>query len=102
MSYLAFYILNPPNARIIMSTKIELSRITIDIPKVDHKKLKALAALHERSMREIIVELIKQHLECGLSHYPNKKTQDVLRNIEEGKNLVEAKNINDLFQKLGM
>lgn len=90
------------NERDVMSTKIELSRITIDIPKVDHRKLKALAALHDKSMREIIIELIEEHLRCGKSHYPNKKTQKALKNVEAGKDLVKAEGIDDLFKKLGM
>lgn len=86
----------------IMSTKLELSRITIDIPKVDHRKLKALAALHDKSMREIIIELIEEHLNCSKPHYPNKKTQKALANVQAGKDLVEADSVDDLFKKLGM
>lgn len=85
-----------------MSTKAELSRITIDIPKVDHKKLKAFAALHDKSMREVILELIEGYLGCSKSHEPNKKTQSAVKNIEKGKDLVKAKNAEDLFKKLGL
>ena len=85
-----------------MSAKTELSRITIDIPKIDHKKLKALAALQDKSMREIIIELIEGHLSCSKSHYPNKKTQKALANVEKGKNLVVTENVDELFKKLGM
>lgn len=45
-----------------MSTKNDLSRITIDIPKEDHKRLKALAALEGKSMREIIIESIEERI----------------------------------------
>lgn len=45
-----------------MSTKSELSRITIDIPKEDHKRLKALAALEGKSMRELIIESIEERI----------------------------------------
>ena len=34
------------------------TRITFDIPTVDHKKLKVLAALEGKSMREILIEII--------------------------------------------
>jgi esterase/lipase len=44
-----------------MNTK-NLSRITIDIPKADHKKLKTMAALQGKSMREIVVQSIKNYL----------------------------------------
>ncbi len=45
-----------------MSTKNELSRITIDLPKEDHKKLKALAAITDKSMRDVVVELINDYI----------------------------------------
>ncbi len=41
-----------------MKNREELSRITIQIPKTEHKRLKARAALSGKSMREIILELI--------------------------------------------
>ena len=85
-----------------MKIREELSRITVDIPKVDHLKLKAMAALTSKSMREIIIELIEEHLGCSKSHIPNKKTREAIGNIEKGKNLVKAKNVDDLFKKLGM
>jgi ribosomal 50S subunit-associated protein YjgA (DUF615 family) len=77
-----------------------MSRITIDIPTIDHKKLKALAALQGRSMREIVIESIEEHLSNvkGL----NKETLKALANIEKGRDLIEAKDAEDLFRKLGI
>ena len=92
-----------------MSTKNELSRITIDIPKIDHKKLKTMAASLGTSMREIILESIKERLatqkqeaECPYSHTPNEETLRVFKNVQEGKNLVIAKDMKDLRKKLGL
>lgn len=87
--------------------KAELSRITIDIPKTSHKKLKAMAALQGVSMREVINNLIDQQIlgdsaECPHGHIPNKKTTKVLKNIKEGKNLVKAENVQELLKKLGL
>lgn len=62
-----------------MNIRKDLSRITIDIPKVDHRKLKTLNA-----------------------KIPNKKTLKVIADIEAGKGLVKSKNIDDLFKKLGI
>ena len=39
-----------------MSAKTHLSRMTIDIPEEDHKRLKALAAVLGKSMREIVAD----------------------------------------------
>jgi len=43
--------------------KQNLSRITIDIPEEDHKKFKAFAAIKGKTMKELVVEAIKNHLE---------------------------------------
>jgi len=72
-----------------MATKIALSRITIDIPKVDHQRLKAMAALRGKSMREIILEAIESIEECALSsHLPNKKTIKAIKDADNEKVLL--------------
>ncbi len=80
--------------------KNELSRITIDIPKVDHKRLKAMAAILGKSMQTIVRELIEETLKS--SHYPNKTTIKAIRDAEAGKGLVKSDSVKDLFKKLGI
>ncbi len=81
------------------------TRITVDIPTVDHKKLKMLAAYHGKSMREIFVELIERGLEeykeCSEDHTPNETTQKALDNVKNRKGLQKANTIEELFKKLG-
>ena len=48
-----------------MNKKENLSRITIDIPEEDHKRFKAIAAIQGKSMREIVVEAIQEHLKTS-------------------------------------
>jgi antitoxin component of RelBE/YafQ-DinJ toxin-antitoxin module len=38
----------------------------------------------------------------GRSYVPNKETRQSIENIEKGKNIVRAKDIKDLFRKLGI
>lgn len=83
-----------------MTAKSHTSRMTIDVPKEDHKRLKALAALLGKSMREIISEWIHEHLYS--SNNPNAETLDAIKQIENGENLIESDNIEDLFKKLGI
>ena len=83
-----------------MESKKELSRITIDIPIADHKRLKALAAILGKSMRDIVITSIEEHLHKV--KIPNKKTLRTIANIEAGKDLVQAENAEDLFKKLGI
>lgn len=74
------------------------SRMTIDVPEEDHKRLKALAAVLGKSMREIILGWIHQHLYS--SNTPNAETLEAIKQIESGENLIESKDIDDLFKKL--
>lgn len=83
-----------------MSAKNHMSRMTIDVPEEDHKRLKALAAVLGKSMREIVIEWIHEHLYS--SNTPNAATLDAIKQIEREDNLVENENIEDLFKKLGI
>ncbi len=81
------------------------TRVTVDIPTVDHKKLKMLAAYHGKSMREIFVELIEHGLEhyqeCSEDHTPNEVTKRALENVKIRKGLKKADTVEELFKKLG-
>ncbi|HLC07068.1 MAG TPA: hypothetical protein VJJ26_02675 [Candidatus Babeliales bacterium] len=83
-----------------MNSKKELSRITIDIPMADHKRLKALAAILGKSMRDIVVDLITDYLHKV--KIPNKTTLGIIADIEEGKDWIHAEEAQDLFKKLGI
>ncbi|MFH1831760.1 MAG: hypothetical protein ABH827_03050 [bacterium] len=58
-------------------TEITLSRITLDVPEETHKKLKMMAAILGKSMRDIIIEAIEEHL-----HGVNSPNKDVIRAIK--------------------
>ncbi len=83
-----------------MDIKNDLSRITIDIPKESHKRLKAMAAILGKSMREIVIESIEKRIYS--EKMPNKKTLKAISDVEKRKDLTETKNIDDLFKKLGV
>lgn len=83
-----------------MAAKSQTSRMTIDMPEEDHKRLKALAAVLGKSMREIIIEWIHEHLYS--TNTPNAETLDAIKQIECGENLIESTDIDDLFKKLGI
>lgn len=84
-----------------MNTK-ELSRLTVDIPKEAHKRLKALSILREQSMRDMIIEAIQLLDECPRNHIPNKGTVEAIEQTKSRKNLVECSSVEDLFKKLGI
>ncbi len=84
-----------------MSTKAELSRITIDIPTLEHKRLKALAAAKGLSMKELIMEPVREKYCCEDLDF-NKETKQAMKDAENRKGLVKVKNTKDLFKKLGL
>jgi hypothetical protein len=84
-----------------MRSKAEISRITLDVPKALHKKLKTQAALQGKSMRGIILDALKLTEACRLSdHVPNKITRKAIKDAQNERNLTRAKNIQDLVKKL--
>ncbi|HBR70201.1 TPA: hypothetical protein DIC20_05110 [Candidatus Dependentiae bacterium] len=86
-----------------VSTKGELARVTIDMPKTIHKRLKMQAALQGKSMREIILNALELTDACRLNaHIPNKITQKAIKDIKDQENLVEVKNVKELLKKLGI
>ncbi len=93
-----------------MDTKKALSRITIDLPKIDHKRLKAMSVVTGKSMRQIVVDLItnkltnykKKSLKCTHDHKPNKTTIRAIKDAENRKNIKESKSVNELFESLNL
>lgn len=45
-----------------MAGNNNISRMTIDLSKEDHKKLKAVAAILGKSMREVVLEAVEKYL----------------------------------------
>lgn len=80
-------------------------RFTIDLPKEKHKRLKTMAALSGKSMRDIIVEALdvfyKEYSPIAYNE-PNAETKKVLDEIKRGEGLIKCENLDELFKKLGI
>jgi hypothetical protein len=76
------------------------TRLTFELPAIDHKKLKALAALAGVSLKDLILECLKENLLS--ENVPNEETIRVFKDTDERKNLVRYKNADDLINKLGL
>lgn len=76
------------------------TRLTFDIASIDHKKLKAIAALSGVSIKDLVVNCIKENLLSD--NIPNEETLQVFKDTDEGKNLIHCDSIDDLFEKLGL
>ena len=70
-----------------MDNRKNLSRLTSDIPKQYHVKIKSIALLTGKTIREVLMDAINAiSLKCITSdHIPNKETQTVLEEIKKGK-----------------
>ena len=83
-----------------MNGKNGMSRITLDIPKESHKRIKALSAVIGKSMREIIVDAVNDSFKR--TKIPNIKTLEAMKNVENRKGLKSYDSVEDLFKKLGI
>lgn len=87
-----------------MSNKNELARLTADIPKEYHTKIKSIALLTGKTIREILMEVIDSiDIKCIESdHIPNEETRKIFEEIKKGKNLIRGKKAEALTKKLGL
>ena len=74
------------------------SRMTIDMPFDEHKKLKAMAAFFGISLKELVLSCLRDHL----LNEPNEETLKAFKETDEGKDLVRCKDFNDFVEKLGL
>jgi hypothetical protein len=78
----------------------DYTRLTFELPAVDHKKLKAMAALAGVSLKDLILACLKENLLS--ENTPNAETLKVFKEAEEGKHLTHYKNADVLVDKLGL
>ncbi len=83
----------------------ETVRLTLEIPKKYHRKLKSFAAMHGKTIKEVVLDSTgyvmaqeEQIEECKRCHEPNEDTIKVIEEMLQGKNIARAKDIKDLFK----
>ena len=76
------------------------TRISLDIPNEEHRRLKAIAALRGVSMKEIILESLRREL--YRNNIPNKLSEKTLKESDLGKNTKEYKDLEELRSELGI
>jgi hypothetical protein len=79
-----------------MSTK--MTRLTIDLPKADHKRLKMAASMMDTSMKELVLMSVAEFMQKK----PNKVTVKAIKQSAAGKNLQKFESLEDLFEDLGI
>lgn len=75
------------------------TRMSIDIPIKDHKRLKMMATALGLTLREFVVDCI--HEKIYPPKTPNKKTRQAMSQARS-KKTAKAKDFDDLCNKLGL
>jgi hypothetical protein len=73
--------------------------MSIDVPLKDHRRIKVLAAAEGASIREFVIECIRERIYP--EKVPNKKTRKAMEDARKGKTK-KAKNFKDLCDQLGI
>jgi hypothetical protein len=79
-----------------MSHKV--SRLTIDLPSSDHRRLKMAASMMGTSMKELVLMSVEEFIGRKF----NAETEKVLKKSEKGKGLKKFNSLDELFEDLGI
>ncbi len=79
-----------------MSTKT--ARLTIDLPKTEHRRLKMAASMMGTSIKGLVLMSVDEFMH----RKPNKVTVKAIRQSDAGKNLKKFDSLDDLFEDLGI
>ncbi|MFQ5729326.1 MAG: hypothetical protein ACE5GN_03090 [Waddliaceae bacterium] len=74
------------------------SRISIDMPSKEHKKLKAMAAIYGVTIKDLVLSCLRESLLSEGS--PNAETLKAFRETDEGKGLISCDDFEDFVEKL--
>lgn len=78
---------------------IRTTRMSIDVPLKDHKRIKILAAAEGASLRAFVIECIYEKIYP--EKIPNRRTRKAMEDARKGKTK-KAKNFDDLCKQLGI
>lgn len=81
-----------------MSTR--MVRMSIDVPAKDHKRIKALATIEGVSIKDFVTECVQEKIYPERT--PNKTTKKAISDLRKRRNVKKAKNLNELFDDLGI
>jgi hypothetical protein len=74
------------------------SRLTIDLPKAEHKRLKMAASLIGTTMKDLVLMSVEEFMQ----RKPNKVTLKALKQSESRKSLKKFDNLGEFFEDLGI
>ena len=74
------------------------ARLTIDLSKAEHKRLKMAASMMGTTMKSLVMLSVDEFLH----RKPNKVTLKAMKQSESGKGLKKFNSLNELFEDLGI
>jgi hypothetical protein len=75
------------------------TRMSIDVPLKDHKRIKVLAAAEGLTIRDFVIDCINEKIHPEKK--PNKTTKKAMEAARKGK-VSRAKNFNELCKHIGI
>lgn len=72
------------------------SRLTIDLSKGDHKKIKTAAIAMDITMKDLVILSVA----AFINRKPNKVTEKALQQVKTGKGVKKFENLKDLLEDL--
>ncbi len=76
----------------------KISRLTIDLPITDHKRLKMAALMIGTSMKDLVL----MSVEAFMQRKPNQVTKKAIKQSETRKGTKKFDSLEDLFDDLGI
>lgn len=77
---------------------VKISRLTIDLPRAEHKRLKTAASVLGTSMKNLVLMSVEEFMR----REPNKVTLKALKQAKTRKNIKKFDSLEELFEDLGM
>jgi hypothetical protein len=79
-----------------------MSRINIEIPEDDHQKLKIVAAVNAITIKEFVLQAVKEKIDAQISKKPNEETLQAFKETETGIGLTKHTDLSALLSDLGL
>jgi hypothetical protein len=73
-----------------------ISRLTLDLTKRDHRKIKTAATALDLSMKDLVIVSVT----AFLSRKPNKVTEKALKQVKTGKGIKKFDNLAEMLEDL--
>jgi len=84
-----------------MTTK-NITRLSIDLPSEDHKKLKMITTYLGLSIRDYVIQCVYEHMKTDAANVINKLTEKTFQKTDQNEDIIKANDASDLFKKLGI